>query len=168
MPLARFGFFLGCSLSLTDPADTQEIFSGPAGFREWTKIYSENVADLGQRVSNCPIIRATYEDLFPESVSHLVTQEDASKIIARQVFAGLIFGANFRSEASSMLETWVQRPKHPKNWEPMAEGGVWVDDSSALSSAYDARKYARSVFLAWQDLGHRKRVDPSPLGDLIG
>jgi len=105
------GFELGCALSLHDPTLGKSIlernstsidpFWGktPA---DWKSVYEPVIDDLHKRISACGKDGLSYRNMFPESGPDL-TQPDASKIIARQVFRGLILPLISEEAAEKVL-----------------------------------------------------------------
>ena len=126
------GLELGCALSLHDPSlgksilerDSTNIdpFWGktPA---DWESVYEPVIEALHRRISECGTSGPSYRNMFPESGPDL-TRPDASKIIARQVFRGLILPLISEDVAEQVLISGTEED------EPMASS--WYFDESSM------------------------------------
>jgi len=105
------GFELGCALSLHDSSLGKSILEGDTTGTDpfsgeipenWESVYEPIIQDLDRRISACGTDGPSYKNMFPESGPDL-TQPDASKIIARQVFRGLILPLISEEAAEKVL-----------------------------------------------------------------
>ena len=152
------GLELGCALSLHDPDLGKSILERDCAVispylgevsENWESVYEPIIQDLHSRISACGDEFPSYRNMFPESGPNLI-QPAASRIIARQVFRGLILPLISEEVAEQILISGTEES------EPLASS--WYFDESSMKSMPIpelltlVKQHAASMYKEWTEI----------------
>ena len=112
------GFELGCALSLYDKSLGRSILEKDCTVaspylgevkEDWESVYGPIIDDLNRRISACGDEEFSYGNMFPESGPDL-NQSAASRVIARQIFRGMILPFLNDEAAEGILVNGMEEP----------------------------------------------------------
>lgn len=155
--IARGGLFLGSSLSLASPTIADQILGKDCVFqnfeyedvtKDWRNVYWVVVQDMKGRISKLTPASSAYNYLFPEFGGPL-NQTEVSKLVARQVFRGLMLPLIDKEVSLSLIENWIQEPAGLADWRGLYVSQSYTEDTDSLNTVEQVQTTASSLYKYW-------------------